>query len=102
VTGDVGIFWIYRGQLIKAAVPLVDGNDNGLFVNGPDEHDSESVKNQRDQQNIPLEKSSRERAESLLYLSTIEHSPENTLRPRMVLVTTMSSLGRRLRHEVEV
>jgi hypothetical protein len=34
----------------------------------------ESVKNPRDQQNIPLEKSSRERAESLLYLSTIEHS----------------------------
>jgi hypothetical protein len=75
VTGDVGIFWIYRGQLIKAAVPLVDGNDDGLFVNGPDDHDSESVKNPRDQQNIPLEKSSRERAESLLYLSTIEHSP---------------------------
>ena len=73
--GDVGIFWICRGQLIKAAVPLVDGNDDGLFVNGPDDHASESVKNQRDQQNIPLEKSSRERAESLLHLSTIEHSP---------------------------
>jgi hypothetical protein len=43
VTGDVGIFWIYRGQLIKAAVPLVDGNDDGLFVNGPDDHDSKNV-----------------------------------------------------------
>jgi hypothetical protein len=49
VTGDVGIFWIYRGQLIKAAVPLVDGNEDGLIVNGPDDHDSESVKNPRDQ-----------------------------------------------------
>ena len=96
MTGDVGIFWIYRGQLIKAAVPLVDGNDDGLFVNGPDDHDSESVKNPRDQQNIPLEKSSRERLNHC-YISL----QLNTLRPGMVSVTTMSSLGRRLRHEVE-
>jgi hypothetical protein len=38
VTGDVGIFWVDRGQLIIAAVPLADGVDGGVFVNGPDDH----------------------------------------------------------------
>ena len=39
VTGDVGIFWIDRGQLIIAAVPLADRVDDGVFVNGPADHD---------------------------------------------------------------
>jgi hypothetical protein len=39
VTGDVGIFWVDRGQLIIAAVSLADGVDDGVFVNGPDDHD---------------------------------------------------------------
>jgi hypothetical protein len=39
MTGDVGIFWIDRGQLIMASVPLAEGVDDGLFVNGPYDHD---------------------------------------------------------------
>jgi hypothetical protein len=39
MTGDVGIFWIDRGQLIMAAVPLAEGVDDGLFINGMDDHD---------------------------------------------------------------
>jgi hypothetical protein len=39
MTGDVGIFWIDRGQLIMAAVPLAEGVDDGLFVNSPYDHD---------------------------------------------------------------
>jgi len=39
MTGDVGIFWIDRGQLIMAAVPLAEGVDDGFFVNGMDDHD---------------------------------------------------------------
>jgi hypothetical protein len=39
MTGDVGIFWVDRGQLIMAAVPLAEGVDDGLFVNGPYDHD---------------------------------------------------------------
>jgi hypothetical protein len=39
MTGDVGIFWVDRGQLIIAAVPLADGVDDGVFANGPDDHD---------------------------------------------------------------
>ena len=35
---QVGIFWIYRGQLILKAVPLQDGLDDGDFINGPEDH----------------------------------------------------------------
>lgn len=31
----MGIFWIDRGQLITAAVPLADEVDDGLFLNSP-------------------------------------------------------------------
>jgi len=34
----VGIFWVYQGQLIVAAVPLEAGIDDGEFINGPDDH----------------------------------------------------------------
>ena len=34
----VGIFWVYQGQLIAAAVPLQDGIDDGDFINGPFDH----------------------------------------------------------------
>jgi hypothetical protein len=34
----VGIFWIYRGQLILKAVPLQEGLDDGDFINGPEDH----------------------------------------------------------------
>jgi hypothetical protein len=37
--GDVGMFWVDCGHLIMAAVPLVDGIDDGLFVNGSYDHD---------------------------------------------------------------
>jgi hypothetical protein len=33
--GEVGNFWVDKGKLIKALVPLADGVDNGLFVKGP-------------------------------------------------------------------
>jgi hypothetical protein len=39
MTGDVGIFWVDQGQLIITAVPVADGVDDGLFVNGPYDHD---------------------------------------------------------------
>jgi hypothetical protein len=39
MTGSVGIFWFDRGQLIIDAVPLADGVDDGVFVNGPYDHD---------------------------------------------------------------
>ena len=35
---QVGIFWIYRGQLILKAVPLQEGLDDGDFINGPEDH----------------------------------------------------------------
>ena len=34
----VGIFWWYHGQRIAAAVPLLDGVDDGDFINGPYDH----------------------------------------------------------------
>ena len=34
----VGIFWVYQGQLIEAAVPLHAGIDDGDFINGPFDH----------------------------------------------------------------
>jgi hypothetical protein len=39
MTGDVGIFWVDHGHLIMAAVPVAEGVDDGLFVNGPYNHD---------------------------------------------------------------
>jgi hypothetical protein len=39
MTGDVSIFWVDRGQLIMTAVSLVDGLNDGRFVNGPYDHD---------------------------------------------------------------
>lgn len=35
---DVGIFWFYQNQPIIAAVPLTEGADDGLFINGPYDH----------------------------------------------------------------
>ena len=35
---NVGIFWIYQGQPIVAAVPLHEGMDDGDFINGPYDH----------------------------------------------------------------
>jgi hypothetical protein len=34
----VGIFWIYQGVPIVAAVSLQDGRDDGDFINGPEDH----------------------------------------------------------------
>ena len=34
----VGIFWMYQGQLIEAAVPLHEGIDDNDFINGPFDH----------------------------------------------------------------
>jgi hypothetical protein len=39
MTGDVGLFWADQGQVMMAAVPLVNGIDDGRFVNGPDDHE---------------------------------------------------------------
>jgi hypothetical protein len=35
---NVGIFWVYHGQIIVAAVPLHEGLDDGEFINGPYDH----------------------------------------------------------------
>src|SRR5262245_39427400 len=35
---QVGIFWIYRGQLILKTIPLQEGLDDGDFINGPEDH----------------------------------------------------------------
>lgn len=35
---DVGIFWWYQGQLLIGAVPLAQGIDDGVFINGPHNH----------------------------------------------------------------
>jgi hypothetical protein len=39
MSGDVGIFWVDHGHLIMAAVTVTDGVNDGVFVNGPDDHD---------------------------------------------------------------
>lgn len=35
---NVGIFWVYQGQPIVAAVPRQEGIDDGEFINGPHDH----------------------------------------------------------------
>jgi hypothetical protein len=39
MAGAIGIFWVPHDQLITAAVPLAEGIDDGLFINGLDDHD---------------------------------------------------------------
>ena len=36
--GEVGIFWIYRGELIQESLPHVEGEVYGEFINGKSGH----------------------------------------------------------------
>jgi hypothetical protein len=38
LAGRVGVFWVHGVELIAFSVALVDGEDDGLFINGPFDH----------------------------------------------------------------
>lgn len=37
-TPKVGIFWWHADNLIVSSVPWTEGVDDGMFVNGPNDH----------------------------------------------------------------